>query len=375
MAVYRVTKDVRDENIFLNILITNPVTSTTNIPCAITETLQSPVVNNPSDHNLIISRISIPGDSIPIFRFLTRGYPLSTDPNEGIYSVVISYNGFNTPPVYLEYIPQVFFPPAIPVFSATQPQQDYNDSYYDIYSYQLLADMVTEAIQGALTLGASFLPAGVNAYMIYTANTGFFSILGTQNMYHSIVPVDPLNVQIWFNTPLATLLPAFQYGFIGSNTPNGRDCLILVKNNLNNSPTTQDGFNPNIPTGYYQIQTEYNGDSNLQTLSRILLTSNAFGGVVPQSELVSGTSSSYLNVIADFVPAVSVANGSYRSKFQYFSQSEFFRRHLTSSSPLSSISLALYWQDRTSFIHPLILYPGTFCSIQFIFEKKKLIPV
>jgi len=367
-----VTKEITGENVYLNINMANPLLSPISIKAAFSQTLNQAIVDKPSDYNLILSRFSIPGTAIPIFIFKTLGYPATTDINQGLYSVSIQYNGSTTAQTYLEWIPLALVPPYVPVFSALQPNQSNDDPYYFNYSYHNLADMVTIAIRAAITAGSGFLPGGTDAYMIYSDEAGFFSILGTQGMYHSKDPTDPLNVRIFINTPLASLLTGFKFVHNGVNTANGLDEAIIVQDNLNNSPTTQDGFNPNIPDGYYQVPQEFSADSSLEKLTRIVVTSSAFGGVVPQSELSTLSTSSYLPIIADFVPSASTMAGSYRSRFQYYAQSEFFRRQLTQSSPLVSIALHFYWQSLSdSDFHEPYIYSGEVLSIQFIFEKKK----
>lgn len=368
----RINKQTIGENIYLNINLINPITSTQQIDALFSKTLQTAVVDNPSDYNLIISRFSIPASSVPIFHFQTRGFPANTNINQGIYSIVIGYNGLFTAPTYLQWVPQTFIPPLITTFSALQPNQDESDTYYFNYSYVNLSNMVSTALQSAIASGSGFLPTGVNAYMIYNPQSGYYSLLGTANMFHSTNPTDPLNVQIYFNTPLQLFFTGFKNIHKAFNSVNGQDELILIENDLNNSSTTQDGFNPNIPIGYYQIQSEFNNDSSLQSLTRILMVSNAFGGVVPQSELNSTIPSSYLNVITDFIPEVSTMNGTYRSKFQYYAGSEFYRRTLTQINPLTTIALDFLFQGRTAtHFHHLVLNPGDVLSITFIFEKKK----
>lgn len=371
MLISSVTRESKEENIFVNINIVNPSTNTFSQNASVSKTLNTPLVDNPSEYNLIISRFSIPGTAIPLFHFFAQPFP-NTDVNVGVYTITIGYNGNFTAPINLRWLPQTFTQPIIPAFSLMNISQIETDPYYFDYSYVNIATMVTSALRTAILAGIGFLPAGVDAYMIYNNQSGFYSLLGTQNMYHSSNPFDPLNVQIWFNTPLYQLFTGFKSIHNSFNSGNGRDELILIENNLNNAPNTQDGFNPNIPAGYYQIQTEYNSDSTLVALRRILMVSNSFGGVVPQSEVNTSANNSYLNVITDFVPVSSVQTGSYRSAFQYYVQSEFYRRMLTNTNSLSNLSIDFYWYGRTgTVLQPLILNPGDALSIQFIFERKK----
>ncbi len=366
-----VTKDQVGDTVYLNISMSNPEDSTIERVLNYSTTLRNPVVDDPSLYDLAIERFSIPGKSLPLFYFQTQGFP-QTNVNVGTYSVVIGYQGNYTAPVHLILIPETTASPQIPTFTAQSPQQDPQDTYYYVQSYVNLANMVTTALRTAIAAGVGFLPGGVDAYMIFTSNGGKYSLLGTSNMASSANPADPNNVQIYLSSPLANFFTSFKLIHNSYNAANGRDELILIENDRNNIPATQDGFNPNIPAGYIQMQQEFNSDSSLETLTRIIITSNSFGGVLAQNELSDQPGGTYANVIADFVPAASTQNGSYQGKYQYFVQSELITRVLTSHSPLVEINLNFYWQGiRPSVIRPLHLVPGDTASLLAALIRKR----
>jgi hypothetical protein len=376
----RISKEISGRNIYLNINMSNSYSSTVALPATISQNFQTSLIDNPSLYNLILTRFSVPGTSIPIYPFLTLGYPGTTDINLGIFSIIIGYNGSYSTRIYFEWQPETLIPPLISAFSAQSPNQDPFDPYYFGFSYQNIANMLTVGIRAAIasaTLIIPGFPSDVDCYVIFNNNTGYFSFLGTSNMYHSQSPIDPLNVQLWFNTPILSFLTGFKTFFNAFNSASGLDILLLITNNLNNSSSTQDGFNPNIPDGYYQVQSEFENDASMESLSRILITSNNCGGVIPQNELttISGISPTFLNVIADFVPLASTENGTYRSKFQYYAVSEFFRRTLTQTTPFLSIGLAFYWQTRAEpYLRPIYINPGDNLIVTFLFERKNLLP-
>ena len=343
-----------DTNTYLNVVINNPIDSKVAIPAQLQTTLRTPIVDVPTDHNLIVSRFSIPASSIPLFIFR----PL--EENTGIYAVGFEYQGQSTPPVYLEWLPQSFSNPSDP-------------TYFYNYSYQNLASMVNAALKTANTyVQVNYSWPSFDVYMTYTNNTGYFNLLGTTNMFNSNDVNDPNNIRIWFNTPLARCFQGFKSYFNKFNAPDGRDEMILIANNLNNSQASQDGFNPNIPADYYQIPFEFNSDANLQTLSRIIVTSNGLGGVSSQAEVSTGLQGgTYANVLTDLVPVATPNNGAY-NKYQYYVQSEFYRRSLSQINPLTEIQLNFFWQS--DFGAPptqLTLNPGDTLNVQMIFEAKK----
>lgn len=370
--------ETKGDTVFLNIVINNDKLATTAVPATISTVLQTPLVQNPSDYSLIISRFSIPGRTIPLYFFETVPFPANNNPKKGIYDVNIEYMGQTlNVPVSLTIIPESLSLPQVAVYTSLEPNQNSQDMYYYMYSYVNLANMVTTALRTAIDFAnveftETPLPEGVDAYMIYSSQSQLFSIVGTTNMYNSSDPTDPANVRIWFNTPLANFFTGFKLIHNTYNALDARDELVLIENNLNNSPSTQDGFNPNIPDGYYQIQEEFNADSYLQTLGRIIITSSSFGGVVPQSEVTVGDRGINQPIVADFIPTSSTQTGEYRSKFQYYVGSEFFRRNLTTTTPLSNLNLSFFWQgSRPEIIRPIYIRPGDNLSIQWIFEKRR----
>ena len=358
-----------DKNVYLNVLINNPISSRQIIPAQLQTTLRAPIVDVPLEYNLIVTRFSIPATTIPLFIFRPQPKP-NEDVNLGIYSIGFEYQGQNTPPIYLRWLGHNFEPaPPTPL-----PGENINAPYYFNFFYQNMADMVNNAFrEGIAYAQANFSWPVFDVYMTYTANSGYFNLTGTQNMFSSPDKNDPNNIRIWMNTPLNRCFQGLKSYFRGVNAPDGRDKFFLIQNTLNNSPSTQDGFNPNIPAGYYQMPMEFNSDANLQTLSRIIITTNGLGGVVSQAEVSTGIQSgTYANILTDLVPAASSSNGSY-NKYQYFVQSEFYRRSLTQLNPLTEIQLSFYWQaDYGAEFNQLTLGPGDSLNVQMCFEAKNL---
>jgi hypothetical protein len=339
------TTKLPNGNVYLNATITNDVLGKDSFPATLNRVLQDPVLDNPSLYDMVITRFSIPGRSIPLFNFQVQRYP-NTDINKGIYSLGMESMGISTAPIYLEWIPQTLNPPQIPTFSITNPGPAKDDSYYENFSYQNLVNMINIALAQA---SSGF--AGVDCYMTFDAETGLFSLYG-KNMQ---------NVKLWFSSPLQLFFLGFKNVHKAYNSPSGQDEMILFEDNRNN-----------VLNGFVRNTTEFNGDCNLQALSRILLLSSSFGGVSPQAEVYDSQNEyfPYQSIITDFIPEASTQTGSYRSKFQFYVGSEFQRRTLTSSSPMINVHLEFVWQCRASKMHPLRLQPGDNLSIQFLFTKK-----
>ena len=347
-----------DSNVYLNVLINNPIDAKSSIPAQIQSNLRNPIVDVPKDYNLVVSRFSIPATTIPLFIF--RNDVANPDPDTGIYTLGFEYQGERTPPIPLQWLPQSFGNPKDP-------------NYYYNFSYQNLADMVTNALRTAnIYVQSNFAWPSFDCYMTYTVNTGYFNLLGTTSMASSNERDDTNNIRIWFNTPLARCFQGFKSFSNAVNSPSGQDEMILIANYLNNYNNTQDGFNPNIPNGFYQIPFEFNSDANLQTLSRIIITSNGLGGVTSQAEVSSGLQGgTYANVLTDLVPSATPNNGAY-NKYQYYVQSEFYRRSMSSINPLTEIQLQFYWQaDYGATPIQLMLSAGDSLNVQMIFEAKR----
>lgn len=358
------------DTIYVNINLTNPQMSTKAVNAVLNNNLQEAIIDKAEDYRIVVSNFSCSGRALPILYFETIPYP-NTDIDLGLFSVVLTYRGFTTGVVNLRWLPETFTPPLVREFTPITPTADPSDPYYYNYSYSNISAMVTRALQDAIGLGGGFLPEGTDAYMTFNTTTGYYEIFGTQNMFNSLDIFDTENVGIWFNTPLAKALSGFKTAVRGYNSPEGLDELIIVSDNLNN---THD-VDPSIPVGYYKIPFEFNADSNLQSLTRIVVTSPSFP-VVAQvqvsaiSSLQNSTTGAYDNIIFDFIPATSTANGSYRGKFQYFVQSEFFRRQLTAKGAIQDLQFNFLWEGiNAGVLRPLVLEPCENLQLRIMFEK------
>ena len=67
---HKISKEQEGDTVFLNVNLFNPPTSTQALAANLSQTFYSPIVDKPKDYNLIISRFSIPGRSIPLFTSL-----------------------------------------------------------------------------------------------------------------------------------------------------------------------------------------------------------------------------------------------------------------------------------------------------------------
>jgi hypothetical protein len=372
----RFTIDKQGKNVYLNVVIANSFLNTTEIPASISQNFNTAIIDNPSLYNLILSRVSLPGTAIPLYIFKTIGYPETTDVNIGAGYVTVGYNGQYGAGTYWVWQPETLQPPIYSEFSAQTPNQDPDDTYYYAYSYQNIANMFNVAIQTSIAAAAAAIPgfpSGVDCYVTFDPNTGDFSFFGTQNMYHSDDPTDPLNVQLWFTSTLSSFFVGFKTFFNSYNSADGLDFLFLITDNNNNTPAS--------PAGYYQVQCEFDNDFALEALSRVLITSNNCGGILAQNELTtiatvetSTPTPSFLNIMADFIPVASTETGSYRSSIQYYAQSEFFRRTLTQTTPLLSIAFDFYWQERAQpYYRRIMLSPSDSLSVTFLFERKNIL--
>jgi hypothetical protein len=371
------------ENIYMNVTVSNPSTNTQEIPFSVNQVLQRPILDNPSDYNLILTRFRVPGRNIPLVRVVTQGYdPVinpSGDVNMLIYTIAISYHGNNGPPIHLEYIPQTFVPPFYATFGPPPAvsNQDPSDPYYDVGSYQAMATMVTVALRAAIAaynvaFPGDLLPVGTDAYMTFDPPTGLYSIVGTAGMASSSDPTDPNNVGIWFSTQLQNLFTSFEAIHNGYNLASGLDELILIQDNGNNAVLDPSVGPPNPPVVIgYKMTEEYDADANMEALTRIICKSTGLGGIVQQSEVNNLNSFQYQQVIFDFVPSASTQTGSYQGFVEYFAQSEFLRRQLTGRTPLGSIDMSFYYIGADGVTQRSInLQPGDPATLQLIFEKK-----
>lgn len=370
-----------------------------------------PILDTPSDYYLSIVRFSIDGGSIPIMVMPVipnPGNPL--DVNYTPFNVTLQYGGIN-------YTTQLLF---IPENSSSNPQpptinsQDLSSSYYYVYSYQTLVNMINTALQtsfNALVSANPGLTPTIQApYFIFNRSTSNFSLV-VQNIINPLVP--GTNVYLTqFNSSNIPLTAVSQtigtiniflnsriYAYFDSIdsykyfTDNILSDLIIVRDlknnyyypqlNAANTATTQvpvNYTNSNLiyTTGpeYFIITQQYDMIGAWNSLSGIVFFTSSIPvqyEYLPASAIQStnNASATFRPILTDFTPNLEQI-GSVRTRLIYYPSGPYRLIDLGSNDPLRRIDLQIFWTDQYQNIYPLYVNCNQTDTVKLMFIKKTL---
>jgi hypothetical protein len=380
---------------------------------------------SPSDYDMSIIRFSIPSNFIPILLFPIQPYP-NTNPNLSTMSVTLSYNGVDEQ-TYLIYTPENLYIPVPPPPASNEGSIRYlYSTYYSIFSYQIMLDMINTALETSYnnllaTFGGS-PPANFPTtppFMALNSATGIFTLYA-QTLYNS--RQTPPYCQIYFNGILNTLFDgAFNTLFYQYNSPNGKDVLYLIENegtnlvqvippsfsqipiswnrttayvignivnwsnvywiatvNNTGSEPTASNVNWNVYEGFYSYASnaEFNCQPLWFTIENIIITSGSlpirYEWLSSQKQLISGTESTnenFFRIVTDF--NIDITEGSETRTFiNYLPTAEYRRIDLIGNTPIYNIDIQLYWKDFYDNIYPIVIPIHSQVTIKVLFERK-----
>lgn len=375
-----------DDKIYYNIEVTNPIINPDgNIVngkrATFTENRVQPIVDNPTDYYLTIARFEVSGSAIPIMIFPIAIGPAQCDVNLSALSVTFTYLGIDYQS-FVNFVPQLPTEPT-PLAPCNNNGLQAITPYYYIYNYQYFLDLVNTALAASFTALVTAVPALVPSapYFVFNPETSLISL---------IVPIEYLNtVEIWLNSPLFTYffgIPAFNFIANDLLNLNGRDYLVIVRNNTTNcftpcgpsvlsTSTTNAGVTTTIgaPISFLRIEQEWVGIQYWNSFKSIIFVSPSIGCVneyIPTSiASQQGGQVTFLPILTDFQPILDNPGDS-RSQISYFPQGPYRLINLTGTIPLVHVDITAYWQDLNDAIHPIILLPGTYMAVKFLFIKK-----
>lgn len=324
------------------------------------ETRGEAILDKPSDYYLAIDRFSIPGLEIPIFIFTPDAY-----------SVAMDFNGNESGQKFVQFISDSSYDSSHPFF-------------YYIFSYQLFITMINKALATAFA-ALPAKPAGVTAppYLIYDESSSTFSMIAQQTYTPVSATLDsPLNLRVYFNTPLYNFFQNFYTFFHGYAQTDGKDFHILLTNTYNNNILIPFGA-----PGYDALATLPNAYVNKQEFSSLYLW-NAFKDIVITSgalptalELVPTLNSNGTvvqgrkdsrKILSDFFPLIDLGP-EVRSSFQYNASGKYRYIDLISDSPLFTMDLQFYWEDNFLNLYPILIPAHDIINIKIAFIKKNKI--
>lgn len=398
------------DNIYVNVVIDHPdpiyhpgdggplnpqyfLTGTAPINAEYNVTKTDVILEKASDYYCSVIRFTIPLDETPLMICpIVPNQSLDRDLTPLI--IGIQYNGVKYP-INVTYFPQNIIDPKPVQNQITQVITP----YYYIYSYQSFLTMINIALgttwvnAGLLTL----LPGYLSPYFVLDPTTNLISLI-TPKHFGETSPIGPLlgRPTIFMNSALRNYLDAFNLSFQGYDRGIYNDEFYFVLNMVTYprpdmayyppgvqvpTPTDPTVTRPAIPY-YYKYTQEYSVLEYWSSLRKIIITTNA---IPVNNELVpsTGNSNNYLNInqngvnvsypiLSDFVPNITTAAGESRSIAYYIPTSQYRLIDLQSDSPLQTLDLRIYWQDRDGNLYPLPISLFQQASIKLAFVRKDL---
>lgn len=346
------------DNVYLNIVITNNVSSTDpypkNIQAVYDETLTQPILNIPSEYYASIIRFSMPLDTIPFFSFPVDRTQNNANISQLLVGVkVLAGNEFSS---FVTYVPQNDTPPP----TSGGPNISYTQSlsqYYFIYSIQPFINMINTALNTAFVAAGS--PGGVAPFYVYDPITQLISLI-VDNAF--LVA----GAQIFLNSYLKNYLDSFVFTTL-NNIPNGA---FKYFHNLTPTPYGQ--------TSPFRYQQEYNSLDLWFDIRKIVVQSSSLPGSEEASPNYDpgesqGTNGrvSYSPIVTDFV--ISYNNINDVSSVLVMEPSPQYRLiDMNSNIPISRLNFSFYWLSKNGNLYPVLLSPNNSITMKIAFFKRSL---
>jgi hypothetical protein len=386
-----------------------------------------PFINCPEDYYLSIIRFSVDTGTLPVW--IPSIVPFSANPNTTIYNITLTYDdgttNFTSGAIPMTFIPQdrtTGITPSPP--STTSNGLQNNDTgYYNVYSYQYIAYLVSETFKTALaSLVANVIAGGstMPTYDIYAPNqnatappavtpvtltsddlpplfqwdtssdTGSIFTIPQYDLNPAVNPGLSGNnpIKIYFNAPMFYLFQSFPATIFGySNVGGDENFQIEVVNQggLNTqliTPPQYDIVNPawttpplSIP--YISTYQETSTIGALSPITAIVFTSNTMP-ITPnqvstplilfnnQQIGFQGNNADIANIVTDLVSST----GAYRPSLVYEPQAQYRLITLNGNRPLFNLDLQIFYRLRNGSLVPFRLASGGSVTIKLAFLKK-----
>lgn len=413
----QVKRDNSPDQVYYDVTITNFQSQNTLPPVFYyNEARTIPFVTCPEDYYLSIVRFSVDTGTLPVW--IPSIVPFSTDPNETIYNITLTYElggtTYTSGATPLMFVPQdrsvsVPSPP-----SATSNGLQINDTgYYNVYSYQYIAYLITETFKTALaSLVAQVGAVNMPTYDIYTGNqtpttttlqsndlpplfqwdtssdTGSIFTIPQYDLNPAVNPGLSGNepIKIYFNAPMFYLFQSFPATIFGYSALGGNENFqidVINQGGLNTSlitPPQYDligGQDPPISIPYISTYQETSTIGALSPITAIVFTSNTMPITPNQvsTPLVlsnnqqigfQGNNADIANIITDLVSN----SGAYRPSLVYEPQAQYRLVTLNGNRPLFNLDLQIFYRLRNGQLVPFRLASGGTVTIKLAFLKK-----
>lgn len=339
--------------------------------------LDTPILEKSSDYYLIVSSLSCPLLNVPVFipDIQPNLSPWNnTDINKTIYSFTMEYNATFSDETYLTFIPQNINQTPFQL----SPFQDRYSGYYDIYNYDIIADMINNTLKTCFAnLAAKIaLPTTDIPYFIWNDQQFKFSLVANKNYYDYFLPTP---IKIYCNYQMFEIFATIPFAYLGgSSVPviQGRNFLLYISNSGDNSISYPGQIDP---AGDYYIMTQnISSVVSFYPMKSLFIRTNSIPvspQISPLKPSTENANPNYVNkskIILDIEPIIIGDLVKGRINVQYRDQTNECI-DLVSDNPLTDIDLSIYWRDRFGLPHIVFLNYNQPANIKLHFIKKDLI--
>lgn len=331
--------------------------------------LDETIIDHPEDYCITVSRMSLPGNSIPILLVPVKQYQLNSttviNTNPALTNYMISFRnggGVYTRD-YVVWSPENQAP--TPVYNNGWPIS----SYWYCYSYQYMINLINQRI--AILWSASGF-GGQSPWFKYDATTQLISLIIPYTMITS-------NITMYVNYGLWNLLQNFNYssvpvpntfldefqGLFQFNTFN------VNYNDIAYPPVAQSATITTLPA-YLEYKQELPALSYWNSFRNILVSLQ--GPIVQeylqvgQQNLNSGNTNS-IPILLDFLPT----DGNNRDILQYTPTSLYKLVDMLGKQPLDKINIQLFYLDTNNNLIPLLINVGQVVQLKLMFVRNDVV--
>jgi hypothetical protein len=342
------------------------------------------ILSNPQDYYVSVTRMIICTNRIPLWQPQLNTDSPYNDGYNTIYSVYLTYQGFNSGQVFLRVIndDETVLPPTAPVTS--QPINGWGN----VFSYDTIAQMVNTAITTAyntLAISAGGILPPNPPYMTWNPTTELFSMnCFPMSFYDQSSGNDVVN--IYFNNCYRPYLLGWAINILSNSTstPNGQDVLLVIKNNGNNytpQPSPPEYEAPNPATVMIQMSQDITAPWCFLALSKIQVITTLPLAYPTLSDLPLNLVGSAFNnqvtpILMDFLVNYSQGGASsFQQPISYSATSDLYSSpvKMGGSSPITNFAIGIFWQNLQGYSIPLQTWGLRNCSLKLTFTHKDII--
>ena len=321
-----------------------------------------PILGRGSDYYASIINFSLPVSGIPLMFADIEPFP-NTDVNKTVFKIALEYDGNVATENVIYYSNDLTqSPPAAPTATNTTVDRTF---YHAIYSYTKFMNMVNTAYEAAFTALPSTPVGSIAPKLIFNPSTNRFSLIVHPSFYATNL-ANP--VRVFMSYKLYQFFIGFDVVRVGYQNADGRDFRFEVIENYNDFPAGNPG---EIEVGQdYSTISNWNCLRSLQLRGPMLNTADEY---VPSARAGSDGRSAKAAILASFNPIYDNSPGGAapRSQISFSLNSAYRLIDIITSSPLTKISLSVWWSDEQNNTYPLVLNYRELIQVKLCFHLKE----